>query len=172
MHELTLLADHIIQPTNCHSIMSLTRSTSSRRLPRRVPHARRGVAALEFALVAGPLFLLIFGSIEIGRAMMAVQSLEEASRAGCRTAVLANATAADVEAKIDELLRLSNIRKYTVTVTPALPAASPAQWEPVTVTITAKFDDVSWLPLPNWVKTKTLTGICTLPREGVGKAKK
>lgn len=143
-----------------------------RRRPRRSAPARRGVAALEFALVAGPLFLLIFGSIEIGRAMLAVQSLEEAARGGCRTATMANATQADVEAKIDELLRLSNIRKYTVTVNPQLPAAAPSQWEPVTVTITANFDDVSWLPLPKWLKSKTLTGVCSMPREGVGKSKK
>ena len=134
--------------------------------------ARRGTAAIEFALVAGPLFLLIFGSVEVGRAVMAVNNLEEASRTGCRMAILRNATKAGVEARVDEMLKVSNIRKYKVSIDPVLPAATAEEWEPVTVTITAKFDDVSWLPLPRWFSGRTLTGSCTLPREGVTKAKK
>jgi len=54
---------------------------------------RRGVTTVEFAMIAGPLFLFILGNIEFGRALMAVNCLEEAARSGARVAILRGATA-------------------------------------------------------------------------------
>ena len=45
---------------------------------------RKGVAAVEFALVVPVVILLIAGSIELGRAVMVQHILEETARTGCR----------------------------------------------------------------------------------------
>ncbi|MGB6041722.1 MAG: TadE family protein, partial [Pirellulales bacterium] len=49
---------------------------------------RRGVAAVEFALVAPLFVLMVMGMIEVGRAIMVQQVLTNASREGARRAVL------------------------------------------------------------------------------------
>lgn len=46
--------------------------------------ARKAVAALEFALVALPLFMLVLGTIEFGRLLWTQQALQSAATAGAR----------------------------------------------------------------------------------------
>lgn len=54
------------------------------RLARRLWSDRRGASAVEFAMVAGPLLLLLLGTIEFGRLMWLRQALEETATAGAR----------------------------------------------------------------------------------------
>ena len=65
--------------------MSFPRISDKHLRPR---STRRGATTVELAVVAIPLFMVVFGSIEFGRAMMSVQTLEEAARSGCRVAIL------------------------------------------------------------------------------------
>ena len=78
---------------------------------------RRGAVMLEFAFVL-PLFLmLVLGIIEVGRLLMVTQLVTEASRAACRLAVLAGATATDVTNEATESLQAGGISSSAVTVT-------------------------------------------------------
>ena len=49
---------------------------------------RSGASAVEFAIVAIPLFMFLFGIYEYGRYVMALQTLENAAREGARFAVV------------------------------------------------------------------------------------
>ncbi len=49
-----------------------------------------GQALVEFALVAPIFLLLVLGVVEFGRAWQVSQTLTDAARAGCRTAVVYN----------------------------------------------------------------------------------
>jgi Flp pilus assembly protein TadG len=51
---------------------------------RRLWRDRRGATAVEFAMVAGPLLLLLFGTVEFGRLMWLRQALEETATVGAR----------------------------------------------------------------------------------------
>jgi Flp pilus assembly protein TadG len=115
-------------------------------------------------MVAPLLFLVVFGSIEFGRALMATQSLDEAARSGCRVAVLRGATTEAVEAEVQRILSPTRILTYSVQVLPTNRATAP-RWAPVSVTVTSSFNDMSWLPLPRFVGGKTYTASCTLPKE-------
>jgi Flp pilus assembly protein TadG len=53
---------------------------------------RRGVAAVEFAVVLLPLMTIVMGIIECGRLMSAEEILINASREGARLAVLGGST--------------------------------------------------------------------------------
>ncbi len=51
-------------------------------------HRQKGLSTVEFAIVAALLFLLIFGVIEVGRAMFVASALDESARRGARMAVV------------------------------------------------------------------------------------
>lgn len=58
--------------------------------------ARRGVAAVEFAIAMGILWVLIVGMLEVSRAILVKQKLTNAARQAVRTAVLPGAGWSDV----------------------------------------------------------------------------
>jgi Flp pilus assembly protein TadG len=59
----------------------------------RRPHADRGSAAVEFALVLPVLLLIIFGIIDFGRMLAAKITLTEAAREGARATALIDSDA-------------------------------------------------------------------------------
>ena len=140
----------------------LSRSAGRRR-PR---NRRRGVTAVEFSVVAPLLFFMVFASIEFSRAVMAIQSVEEAVRAGCRVAILEGATDQMVQDAVDSVLAPNGISKYTLTINPTN-LSTAEQWDPITVSATFKFGDVSWLGIPMYIGGLEYTASCTLPNEGV-----
>jgi Flp pilus assembly protein TadG len=107
---------------------------------------RSGAAALEFALVAPIFFLMIFGLIEIGRMMMVQQSLTNAAREGCRSAVLATSTnSADVEAVVRNYLK-SAMNVDHVRITSPSDLANADSDSELSVVVEVAYRDVSWLP--------------------------
>lgn len=82
----------------------MIRINSNRRYLRNPPTSRRGVAAVEFALIAPVMFLITFGMIEIGSVMMIKNSLTQASRSGARAASLPMSTVEGIYAKVREEL--------------------------------------------------------------------
>lgn len=55
-----------------------------RRLLRKLAASTRGAAAVEFAMVLGPLLLLMIGVVEYGRLLWAREALQETAVAGAR----------------------------------------------------------------------------------------
>ena len=107
--------------------------------------ARRGAAAVEFAVVCIPFFLLVFGMFEIGRMMMVRQILTNASREGARAVILESATVADVETMVTDYAASCSIPGATAICSPNdLNSVGPK--EPITVTVSVPFSNVSWLP--------------------------
>ena len=107
--------------------------------------SRRGAAAVEFAVVCIPFFLLVFGMFEIGRMMMVRQILTNASREGARAVILESATVADVETMVTDYAASCSIPGATAICSPNdLNSVGPK--EPITVTVSVPFSNVSWLP--------------------------
>jgi Flp pilus assembly protein TadG len=127
---------------------------------------RRAAAAVEFAVVAPVFFLLVFGMIEYGRMVMVQQILTNASREGCRQAVLDGATTSGVQSTVNTYLSSGSISGSTVTVSPN-PPTNAAFGDPVTVTVSIPFSQVSWLPSPMYLGGKTLTATTVMRREAV-----
>ena len=96
--------------------------------------------------------------------MMAMQSLEEAARSGCRAAIVRNATTNDVDNRVAEIMTATGISTYETTVQPTDLDAVP-QWDPITVTVSANASAFSWLPVPEFLAGRTITAACVLPRE-------
>jgi len=65
--------------------------------------SQRGVAAVEFALIAVILFTLIFGITEFGRVLFMMNTTTEATRLGARLAVVCDQNAAVITTKMVNL---------------------------------------------------------------------
>ena len=129
---------------------------SRRRAVRRLKRGRTGAAVVEFAIVAPILFLVIFGIIEFGRLFMVQQILTNASREGARRAILESSTAAEVQTVVNDYLSGSSVSGATVTVSPAA-ISSLGFGDPVTVSVSVPFDNVSWLPSSWFLGGRTLS---------------
>jgi Flp pilus assembly protein TadG len=125
---------------------------------------RRATAAVEFAVVAPVFLLLVFGMIEYGRMVMVEQIITNASREGARAAVLDGATTANVQEAVNSYLASGSITGATVTVSPN-PPTSAEYGDPVTVTVSVPFSQVSWLPSPMYLGATTLTQATVMRRE-------
>jgi Flp pilus assembly protein TadG len=131
---------------------------------------RQGTAVAEFAVVAPVFILLVFGMIEFGRAVMVQQVLVNASREGARQAVLDGTTVSEVDSRIQFYLNSANINgadtTYSVNgTTVSDPTAAAGFGDAVTVTISVPFDNVSYLPVPQYIGGTNLTASSVMRRE-------
>lgn len=130
----------------------------------RLDRTRSGAAAVEFAVVAPLLFAIVLGLVEFGRAIMVEQTIVSASREACRVAVLAGTTKQDVVDRATASLNAAGINSFTIAMSPD-PPSSAAEGTPVTVTITVPFNNVTWLPVPIYLRGKNLTASSVMRRE-------
>lgn len=129
---------------------------------------RRAAAAVEFAVVAPVFFLLVLGMIEYGRMVMVQQVITNASREGARRAVLDGATTAEVQTTVNDYLTSGSINSASATVTVSPSPPSNAEFgDPVTVSVSIPFNQVSWLPSPMYLGGKTLSATTVMRRESV-----
>jgi Flp pilus assembly protein TadG len=110
---------------------------------------RRGVTAVEFAVVAPICFLIIFGMVEFGRMVMIQQCVTNASRAGCRRAVLATTTdVSQVQTVVNNYLKTAIPDESVVDVDVSPESlAGIASGTPVIVGVRVSFKSLSWLPV-------------------------
>ncbi len=125
---------------------------------------RRGAALVEFAIVSPILFLLVFGMIEYGRMVMVQQIITNASREGARLGVLDGTSTSDVQTAVTDYLAGASVSGADITVDPS-PPDSAGFGEPVTVTVSVPFNQVSWLPTPLFIGGKTLQSSTVMRRE-------
>ncbi|RMG01764.1 MAG: pilus assembly protein [Planctomycetota bacterium] len=127
---------------------------------------RRGAAVVEFAIVAPVFFLLLLGMIEFGRMIMVQQIITNASREGARVAVLDGTTTDDVVDTVNNYLSSAAINGANITVDPD-PPSDAGYGEPVTVSVSVPFSQVSWLPSPMFLGGTNLSASTVMRRETV-----
>jgi Flp pilus assembly protein TadG len=130
--------------------------------PRRV-RRRNGVTAVEFAIVAPIFLIMIFGIIEMGRALMVQQIITNASREGARRAIIEQATADEVKELVNDYLAATSVSGVTVDVSPAVIGPAVGFGDPVTVSVSVPFDSVSWMP-GKWILGGTELSASTVMR--------
>lgn len=156
---------------------------------------RRGAAAVEMAFIVPVLFLFVFGIIEFGRAWMLVHVMNEAARAGVRSAVAMNDAVAGTDWKgyiwtnvVQPALDNNHVDSSACTATwntdPRAATGSTSTstgytpGDTITLTIAVQADKVTWMPLSTklvgagstsytvgFLAGKTLTVQYSLPKE-------
>jgi hypothetical protein len=182
--------DHKRAPVERHPDAETNLDGRKRSPKRQIPHAaqvklerncrscrrnRRGAAVVEFAVVAPVFFILIFGMIEVGQAIMVQQIMTNAAREGARFAVLDGSTSADAKTKVRNYLtpaigstqaQAATIKVYNSAGAEVEPSTIPSG-QPVWVSVQIPFNNISWIPSPWFLKTHTLTARAVMRRETI-----
>jgi Flp pilus assembly protein TadG len=125
---------------------------------------RNGIAAVEFAVVLPVMALLVLGTIEASRALSVQHTLQEASMHGCRVYMLSNKTQADAANVINQSLAAASISGHTITYDPPTKAGIDTEMEPVTVTISVPYSNVSY-GVEWFLQSSTLSAASVLPAD-------
>lgn len=105
---------------------------------------QRGVAAVEFALVAGIFFMFLIGAMEMGRVLFYWNTTTEATRLGARIAVVCNKDASQVFTKMNALFPTIAIADIDVTYLPG--GCTVDTCESVTVAIKPNKEIPTFIP--------------------------
>jgi Flp pilus assembly protein TadG len=136
---------------------------------------RKGVAAVEFALVAPVLCMAFLGMIEISRAIQVQMVLTNAVREGCRgyadnTATLSNGytvgTAAYASYLVTDSLTNANagIDTSKVTITPSTGSVTVSGITMATATVTASLPYSSVAYFPGFIINRPITATVTMKK--------
>ena len=114
-------------------------------LPREGGGSRTGATAVEFALVAPILFLVIFASIEFARMMMTVSMIEQSAFEAARNVAVLGSTIEEGEAIVREELSYFGINDADVTVVGLSNGAQQGQiddsTDQISVNVVVQFND-------------------------------
>jgi Flp pilus assembly protein TadG len=124
---------------------------------------RRGAAAVEFAMTAPILFVMVLGAVEFSRANMLVHTASIAATEAARKSIVAGATAAEVRLKALEELRMIGVVGATVSVDPTEIVEDTTQ---VTVNLTVPVSLRNGYGLSRIFLGKNVNKNVTLQREG------
>ena len=123
--------------------------------------ARRGAVAVEFALTAPLLFMMLFAALELGHANMVFNVAEAAAFEGAREAILPGATAGEASAAAQRLLGISRVRGASISVNPSNLAIDS---DTVTVSISIPYSQNTVVP-PFFTRGIVINRSCQLTRE-------
>jgi len=88
----------------------------------RCARSQRGVAAVEFAIVAGLLCTLLLGVMEMGRLLFTWNAAVEATRFGARLAVVCDMNGANIKTRM--ISRLPSLTNANITISYLNPPAA------------------------------------------------
>ena len=127
----------------------------------------RGLATVEMAIVLPLLLLVTMGAIRYGHLFLIAQEVTNATRNGARRAIVPDATNADVEGIVRELMSAAGLDEGDYTLTLPGDVHSIPMGQSVTVQITVPVANVDVLHVPlftnlepnngNWILGATVT---------------
>jgi Flp pilus assembly protein TadG len=143
---------------------------ATERLAHGLGRKRAGAHAVEFALIAPVFFLLIFGIVEFGRALMTIELLTESARLGCRQGVVEGTTTQQIKDTAVNFLTSVGVQGDLVNVIindgqgNVAEAQDVPPYTEITVVVTVPAASVSWIPNAMY-PSGNLTGQWTMRRE-------
>jgi len=121
--------------------------------------ARKGVAAVEFAIIANILFILVMASFEIARLNLARNLAQDAAYYAARQVMVPGATDAEAHEEAKRILASMFDRGYQVKIHPLGHEA-----ERVTVEVSINLKEVAFFA-PMFLPNKSITSVASLKTE-------
>ena len=125
--------------------------------------SRHGATAVEFAMTAPILFMLLFGALELGRMNMIRHTGDNAAYEAVRTCIVPGATNAEGVAAARSVLDSIFVTGYTTTVTPATITDTTRS---VTAEVAVPYANNMWVT-PLYSKNGSTSATCTMARDWV-----
>jgi Flp pilus assembly protein TadG len=122
---------------------------------------RRGATAVELAIVAPVLFLLVVGTLELWRVHMFLHTASQAAYQATRLGVVPGIMAEDVEQAALNLMASVGARETEVIVDPPV---ITDETETITVTVNVPMAANGWI-VPRFFTEPNVTGRSSLTRE-------
>ena len=145
---------------------------SHRRRRSRAKGFRRGVAVVEFAVIAPLFFLLLAGIIEFGQAFRIEHMLSNASRRGARAAIVDGATTSQVRQKVKtHCARTLGVNEADVTIEIAVEGNATAklsqaeEGNEISVTVSVPYSKAGVGFYANMFSNSIFSATCTLEHE-------
>ncbi len=124
-------------------------------------HVHRGVATVEFAIVAPIFFLVLMAAFEFSRLNVIRHTADNAAYEAARHAMVPGATAAEAIAKANSILKTIGARGTRVTISPA--TLGPDVDE-INVRVDVPMSQNGWIA-PKFSRGRTVTAQSTLRTE-------
>lgn len=122
---------------------------------------RSGAAAVEFAMTAPLVFMLLLGALELGHANMVFHAAEAAAFEGARAGIVPGATSAEVTSATQNVLDISRIRDASISISPS---NLDSKEETIRVQVNVPYPKNTLMP-PFFTKGLTIRRECRLSRE-------
>lgn len=132
---------------------------------------RRGIAAVEFAVVLPFLAILVLGIVEFGRVLHIRQVLNDAVRKGCRLGIYPNRSSAAITSEINNILSDNSIGSGSATITilvngQKVDASTAVKNDQVSVSVSVPFSQLSWGPVTWLSGSASLSATLVMQRQG------
>jgi Flp pilus assembly protein TadG len=124
---------------------------------------RRGIAAVEFAMVLPVIVLVLFGVLELACMIHVQGALLNASREGARHAITRRATSGSVSEICHQSLKHAAVKHATVNVSPDPATAPPGTL--INVRSSADYLANSWLPGSGFFRGTSLSTEVAMRKE-------
>lgn len=135
---------------------------------KRLPNARsrRGLSMVEAALALPIFFALLFGMLEYSWAFLKSQQIHNAARHGARNGIVFGATAAEVQAAVDQVMADSGLDSsgYTTTLIPPDPGTLTSG-QILEVRVSVDYGNIELIGIPLIPTPASLTGSTSMARE-------
>ena len=119
--------------------------------------------SVELAICLPIFFLVVWANVEIGRGLMAKQVLINAAREGSRSCIVGGLSAEETATIVKDYARVNLVPGVTVSVTPD--PATAALGEPITVSASVKYHDISFVTPMFFSEEAALTAESTMRKE-------
>lgn len=118
--------------------------------PRILPHAQRGSAAVEFAIIAPFLVVIILGMIEVTRVIQVKNYLTDTARSGCRIAIQPGNTTQNVKDNSNTILNENGLDSAYATITVLVnnnnvDVSTAQKYDQISVKISLPISKVNWV---------------------------
>jgi Flp pilus assembly protein TadG len=128
-------------------------------------HVRRGVAAVELAVILPFLLIIVFGVWEVGRMVQAQQLIANAVREGGRQAAAGRSDATTVRQYVVNYLNMNGLTGVTLSDVTLTNLTNASRSDPMTaeqldqfrVTATVSYASIRWSTVAQITSTSTLT---------------
>ncbi len=134
-----------------------------RRTTKHAAAKRRGVTAVEFAMVSPIVFMMFFAAFEFCRVAMIRHTADNAVYEGARRGIIPGASANDARNQAEFVLNTIGVNSANITVTPA---TINKETPDVTVRVRIPLDGNSFIPL-RFFGGQSVDREITMHREGV-----